>query len=240
MQLSAARIQLTYNREMGLNCDNDRVNHLGLDLVSAWQVFFKKSNWYCVIQARVQNPNPDPEDNFTDELLERIESLSDEKSRLAQQLEGLIAAQSSITSSADHKICNDKLVVLEHKIRQLETSMKDMSESHLEQLEVIREGRNMAVEACDNSHRLKLEEMVNIFNGEKLKLSEQINLMEKILSDKEIFLEGKCKELENAKNQLEAMKQERNIEKLEKSELESQLRDFLDLEASLRQEITQV
>jgi len=101
------------------------------------------------------NPvKPVPEnDDFADELIAKIEVLTQEKSDLAKELENsrsiqenlrkeleqmkknpVVAAVEAIPDPDLHKHCQVEKNQLGYKIAQLESSLKDMSDSHEQQV----------------------------------------------------------------------------------------------------------
>lgn len=115
-----------------------------------------------------------------------------------------------------------------------------MSDSHEEQLEVIREGRNKAVEDLSYTHNLQIEAMVVQFNGEKLQQANEIVDLQKALADSKVCLDRKCKELASIQSHYEGLCEESNLLKSEMTKMESQLRNISEVEINLKLEMGQV
>lgn len=192
------------------------------------------------------------DDEFTEELLAKIETLSNEKLHLGRELGEALSTQqklrrdleqsrlSPVLSPELHKPCDEKRSSLEHRIAQLESSLRDMSDSHEEQLEVIREGRNKTVEALSDTHNLKVETMLVQFEKEKLQQAKEIRDLQNLLADKETCLERKCRELATIQSHIEGLCEERNMLKSETTKMESQLKNIREVEINLKLEMGQV
>lgn len=177
--------------------------------------------------------------------MEKIDSLSHQNSKLVQQLEDALVSEQNLRlklgqSSTTNPSESEKLNILRNKVQQLESSLKEMSESHLEQLEVIREGRNKALEACETTYEIKLEAITAQFNTEKQSLLNEIENLKKIVADKEFFFKEKCQEFAELQSRFEALSDQTSLAQAEKTNLGIQLKNLKSVEISLSNEIEQV
>ena len=130
-------------------------------------------------------------DDFTDELIEKIEILTNEKLTLAAKLEeadmirlGLqkqLEQDSSVAGNVPsqeanpdvHKKCELERHQLAVKISQLESSLKEMSDSHEDQLSAIREDKARAMEDLTQRHSAEVEAMRNSLDQKKHEMEQR-------------------------------------------------------------------
>ena len=118
-------------------------------------------------------------DDFADELIAKIEVLTQEKSDLAKELENSRSIQESLQKELEqmrkipvvattveaipnpdlHKNCQMEKNQLGYKIAQLESSLKDMSDSHEQQMAAIRDDKDRALEESSNKHEAEISHL---------------------------------------------------------------------------------
>ena len=117
-------------------------------------------------------------DDFADELIAKIEVLTQEKSDLAKELENSRSIQENLQKELEqlkknpvvttveaipnpdlHKNCQMEKNQLGYKIAQLESSLKEMSDSHEQQMAAIRDDKDRALEESSNKHEAEISHL---------------------------------------------------------------------------------
>ena len=215
-------------------------------------------------------------DDFTDELIEKIEILTNEKSELVKQLQDSREVQlklqkdleqlssssrrSSVVVEAptptptqvpipspspeNHKKCEAEKNQLASKISQLESSLKEMSDSHEDQLGAIREDKARALEDLSSKHNEELNnlkaamDLERAENERKVALwSQELSELSEKIAEKDRLVEEKAAELANLQVLTDNSSASARAKDAEVCEARAKLATLEESEGLLRQEL---
>jgi len=234
-----------------------------------------------VVQSKVDTPKTAPHENddFADELIAKIEVLTQEKSELAKSLEesqavlerfrseleqtttdctNSMQSPAAVELSPDlHKICEAEKYQLGHKISQLESSLKEMSDSNENQLAAIRDDKDRALEESTQKHMVELENLKTVLEFERAtreremaqqaihlsELLEKTSEKEKVIDEKETQLATAQKQLKESIEVSRARENELTVARASMDESENRIRlqlsEFSEREQMFKQEMGQ-
>lgn len=212
-------------------------------------------------------PAAKPEaDDFTDELIEKIEILTSEKSelvkelqdskevqlRLQKDLEQLSSRRSSVVVEApilspspeNHKKCEAEKNQLASKISQLESSLKEMSDSHEDQLGAIREDKARALEDQSAQHTEELNNLKDALEKERAEnerkvalWSQELSELSEKIAEKDRLVEEKAAELANVQGLADSSSTSARAKDAEVCEARARVATLEESEGLLRQEL---